>query len=338
MCILSVAFSVNLYLACCYLFVGELRNLKNYPIFLVNLMDVLVTGPGFFLLFFCENFVRHEAGVYFYKYLGGSYFLRWLHELKFSISPQIWQFAHKLPWFIFGCLPEMLTQRLNEYSGGICAILLAYERYILVCKPFDKDKILSDQKRKRYYILATFGILIMTVGEGIVRYLTYDFDCYTGFTFFKGHKFEEWSRIISGTVTAILFSLIPALFCIYYYYHASSALFGRNKKNGRNLNLIVCFSAICVIWLVTLSVRYSVVLYQTLVNIYAHGLHKYKYPIIRNNHIKYLLFNMSGFSSVFNPFLILLAQTDHREPFLKFLRRFKSGAKLNPTEKWIRSC
>ena len=227
----------------------------------------------------------------------------------------------------------MLTQRLNEYSSGICAILLAYERYILVCKPFEKDKILSDQKRKKYYILATFGILVMTVGEGIVRYLTYDFHCYTGFTFFKGHKFEELSRIISGTVTAVLFSLIPALFCLYYYYHASSALFGRDKKIGRNLNLIACFSAICVIWLLSLLLRYSVVLYQLLVSSYALKLHQYKYPILNNKNIKYLLFNISAVSSVCNPFLILLAQTDHREPFLKFLRRFRSGAKQNPTEK-----
>ena len=294
-------------------------------------MDLFVTGPGFFLLFFCETFVRYDSLID-QRYIGPNYFLRWLHELRSSVIPQIHLFVHNSSWFIFNCLSEILTQRLNEYSGGICAVILAYERYVMVCNPLDKDSKLTDARRKLVYFLATFGILVTTVGEGIVRYLTYDFRCYSGFTFFKGDHFEHESRIISGTVTAVLFSLLPALFCLYYYFNASKALFGRDRKIGRNINLIVCFSAICIIWLLTLAMRYLAVLYQLIVLNYALRLEQYKYPILKNENIKYLLFNLSGISSAFNPFLILLAQTDHRKPFFKLWKRVRQFVRKSESE------
>ena len=144
-----------------------------------------------------------------------------------------------------------------------------------------------------------------------------DFECSLGFNLFKNDDTTTLSRIVSSTATSILFSLIPAVLCVYYYYQSVQVLFSCKKKVGRNLNLIFCFATICVIWWLIYLARYAFVGYSLVVSLKAPLRKVYQYPVARNLYMDFILSNFSSFSSLFNPFLILLAQTDYRKPFLK---------------------
>ena len=150
-----------------------------------------------------------------------------------------------------------------------------------------------------------------------------DFECSLGFSFFIESHATVLSRFRSSTVTLALFSVLPAVLCVVYYYRSVNVLFKRKKKLGRNLNLIICFSTICIIWWFTFLVRYAFFVYSLVVSLTAPLRKVYQYPVIRNLYLDFILNNFSSFSSIINPIMFLLAQTDYREPFLKGLEKFR---------------
>ena len=317
--VIAAALCVNLYLVASFLFDSDLRELKNYPIFFVSLTDFLVTGPGFASLVCSQHFIQPHFG-----FLDGFNNVSWLNDIRSIVRPFISRhIVANFSWFWYICVPELLTQRLNEYSNGPCAVLLAYQRYIMVCKPHEKDFILTKKFRQRSCFALTFIILTMMTIDGFIRYLTYDFNCSAGFKIHLATFSVNKTRLISSTISTALFSIIPAIFCICCYYKTASILFKRKKKVGRNLNLIMCFAMICGIWLFTLFVRYGFYLYTFFIKEYTLPRKLHQYPIARNMQLKFLLNNFSGFSSVCNPFLILLGQRDYREPFFKLINQMK---------------
>ena len=156
-----------------------------------------------------------------------------------------------------------------------------------------------------------------SIEDGCIRYFSYDFECSLGFTFFINSRHTVLSRFISSTVTSTMFIIIPAGLCVYYYYQSVSVLYTRKKKVGRNLNLIFCFATVCIIWWFTFFVRYALAIYSMLFYLNVPIRKEYQYPVLRNLYTQFFLNNFSSFSSLFNPFLVLLAQTDYRQPFLK---------------------
>ena len=155
------------------------------------------------------------------------------------------------------------------------------------------------------------------IPDGSMRYVSYDFECSLGFTFHTNDHNLDRSRFISSTLTSTLFSIIPAVFCIYYYYQSVSVLLTRKKKVGRNLNLIFCFATICFIWCITFFLRYAFFLYLFVFSLKVPLRREYQYPLLRSLYMRFILNNSSSISSVLNPFLFILAQTDYRKPFLK---------------------
>ena len=326
----SASFWINLYLVCCFLFNADIRCVKNYPIFLINLIDLLVTGPGFFSLVFSHQFIRNFKSLDDLDYMDQHFILTLSSKLRDLVRPYARSLiVEKISWFWYICFPELVTQRLNEYSSCICALVLAYERYILICKPLEKDVILTYKRRFLTNLAVTSLILALITGDGSLRYLNYDHSCSHGFVFVGNREFELQSRLISSILTAVLFSLAPAVVCMFYYYQAAKILVNRKKKVGRNLNLIICFSGVCFIWVLTFLAKNGFFVYNFLLTAYVPLRKFYKYPLVRNYTLRFLFSNFSGFSSVVNPYLILLGQTDYRKPFLKrkqkILKKFGHG-------------
>ena len=317
------SFCVNLYLVCCFLFNSDFRELKNYPIFLVNLIDLIVTGPGFFSLLFSQQFIRISD---YGNISRQGHLVTWANTIRDTVRP----FAHGLfvrnfSWFWYICIPDLLTQRLNMYSNCLCALTLAYERYVLTCKPYDKDIILTDKRRYRTYIALTAVIVTMLAVDGFIRYITYDFECALGFS--SGESFNSkmtFSRLLSEAVVCTIFGLLPAVLCGFYYYQSVTVLFSRKKKIGRNLNLIFCFAMVCLIWWISFLIRCTFIIYMSILASRELPRDLYRYPVIRNMYMIFLYYNFSAFSSVFNPFLMLLAQTDYRKPFLDKIKQIRN--------------
>ena len=148
-------------MVCCFLFNSDIRELKNYPIFLVNLIDLVVTGPGFFSLFFSQQFIQLKSS---FNSSEQDYLVTWWNGIRDLIRPYAYKlFVQNFSWFWYICLPELLTQRLNEYSNCLCALVLAYERYIMICKPHEKDLILTDKRRYLTYVVLTTVIVAMMI-------------------------------------------------------------------------------------------------------------------------------------------------------------------------------
>ena len=83
-------------------------------------------------------------------------------------------------FFWIGCVPDLLAARVNMYGAGLCALTLAYERFILVCRPTEKDIRLSSRKRVRWYVTVTFVIFGSILADGFYRYWFGDWQCTKG--------------------------------------------------------------------------------------------------------------------------------------------------------------
>ena len=67
------------------------------------------------------------------------------------------------------CFPSLMYSKLNRYGSGLCAFLLAYERFILVCRPTRKEADLNTSKRRKNYLIVTGVILITTTGNLLTK-------------------------------------------------------------------------------------------------------------------------------------------------------------------------
>ena len=120
--------AINLYFVCCCIFSSDIRQLQNYPIFFLTLLDCIITGPGALSFLISEETdmsVLYNEG---YRASASSFFggysaLR--KFLKYNVGPVL---RNKVSPFLYKCLPSMFMVQLNHYSTGPCNFVLAYER------------------------------------------------------------------------------------------------------------------------------------------------------------------------------------------------------------------
>ena len=67
-------------------------------------------------------------------------------------------------WFWVSCFPGILYGRLSIYGVGLCHLLASYERYILICRPTEKDTVLSNRNRVKMYAIVTTTIAASCLG------------------------------------------------------------------------------------------------------------------------------------------------------------------------------
>ena len=67
-------------------------------------------------------------------------------------------------WFWVSCFPGLLYCRLSVYGVGLCHLLASYERYILICRPTEKDTVLSNRNRVKMYAIVTITIAASCLG------------------------------------------------------------------------------------------------------------------------------------------------------------------------------
>ena len=166
---------LNLYLTCCFLTSSDLRELKNYPIFLLSLTDFIVTGPGYIWKYISEQFIVYHPSNVSPFFSHGPEFLNNLRTNLQSILQR--PITENIDPFWFSCLPNLAMIRMNEYAYGICSLLIAYERYVCVCKVAEKSALLSTQKRKKIYFISTLIILCTTISDGIHSYIKHKWYC-----------------------------------------------------------------------------------------------------------------------------------------------------------------
>ena len=273
-----ISLVLNAYLTGCFLFSSELRELQNYPIFLLTTIDFIVTSLGYLGKFVSRNFIIfHPSNV---SPLFASDGFNFFNKIRYSLQQifQQWTTENMHP-FWFGCLPSLAMIRINEYGFGLCSLLLAYERYVLICKPTEKTILLSSERRKKLYTVTPLTSLFLSA----------------------------------------VYSFVPAVLCILMYWDIGLVLLNRDKKIGRNLNLVLCFASICCVWLLCLFARSAWIIYLWILYTTVHpNLKKIRYPLMTNPDKRDLIYQCSAISLLLDPFLVLLCQNDRLSiPFQK---------------------
>ena len=218
-----VSLALNVYLVGCFVFSPDIRELKNYPIFLLTVIDLVVTGPGFCGRFVSEQFIRYHSsnkdqhGRTIFTSQGFGFYNNLRSVLQGTLQPAI---LGKVDPFWFSCLPDLLLVRLNEYGNGPCALILAYERFVLVCKPLKKSTLLSSFRRKLMYTFATAVIMISFLTDAICRYVFGSWYC-------AMFRFNDNTKITYGMplLTGFIYSLVPAVLCIGCYFSGIFSVF-----------------------------------------------------------------------------------------------------------------
>ena len=171
----TISTMLNLYLTCCFLMSPDLRELKNYPIFLLSLTDFIVTGPGYSWKYISKQFIVYHPSNFSPFFSHGPEFLNNLRTNLQSILQR--PITENIDPFWFSCLPNLAMIRMNEYAYGICSLLLAYERYVCVCKATEKSTLHSSQRRKKIYVFATMIIVCTTIADAIHSYIKQKWNC-----------------------------------------------------------------------------------------------------------------------------------------------------------------
>ena len=315
----SIATNLNFYLVCSYIFSFDVRDAVTYPIFLLTMIDFLTTGPGYIFCYLAHEFILYHPSNFPEAYIshGIASYEKLRHKVQLLIQQPIVQNIHP---FWFGCVPHLFITRLNEYGNGLCALLIAYERYILICKPTKKSTLLSKRRQRFRYVLVTATILLLFGAESFYHYFYRHFTCYYLIQSLENAHFGHLLNIMSN----LGFSLLPALICCHCYFCIAKVLICRRKKIGRNLNLILCFATTCAVWVVSLIVKIFPLIYylvRSLATTDPSMMHDF--PLQLNMENLQMVTLLSGLTSLFDPVLIIVSQKDYRKPFYNFWKMIR---------------
>ena len=314
----SMATALNFYLVSSLISSTELRDAVNYPVFLLTVIDFLTTGPGYILCYLAREFILYHPSNFPENYIshGIQLYEKIRRQIQLLIQQLIVQNIHP---FWFGCLPHLFIIRVNEVGFGLCSILIAYERYNLLCKPTEKSTLLSKRRRQTSYVLITLTIISVSVAESVYHYIYRHYEC---LFLVRGFANAKVGHLLN--LSSILVFSLPASLCCYCYFKVAKVLFSRKKKIGRNLNLIFCFIAICVVWILSIMFKLFPVVYYTFSTLYTKEstkMHEFPLQFIIE-HLS-MLSLLGGITSLFDPILILVSQRDYRKPFTNFQKNLR---------------
>ena len=145
------------------------------------------------------------------------------------------------------CFCSRLGYLLPAYSTAFSMILLAYQRYVLVTKPFDAKLILT----KKYYkvtgilsFVTTIALSLISATVTIVRRHIdkTEISVYCSAAFFGNHR-------IRAIIEELVLFVIPAIVCICFYIPTGLKMWKLQTQTKRNRQLTILFSVSCALWI-----------------------------------------------------------------------------------------
>ena len=183
----------------------ELRKITMYPIALLSSIDFITNLYAIPMIQFEIHLGRYDLHVndnnFPYKqFVNAIYESR---DLFFDLFDKPYKLMLTLGYlfgnhlFILSCVPWFILHRLTEYFYGPILSLVAVERYIMTCRPFDAKRLLTDPNRKRVLVILTVSLLTISLVDCVVRYKLGQFYwfCTTGYA----------SNNYLGVVTSVIF-------------------------------------------------------------------------------------------------------------------------------------
>ncbi len=226
----------------------------------------------------------------------------------------------KYNWSYFTmCLPVLMYHRVNECVTGMCTLVLAAERYIVFCQPQNIERFLSKTNRKVIYTIMTIVILCVTCFEATLQMFNFYFfwhsDCmYGALPGFYG-------QLLSTVLSAILFYVIPAIASVTMYALIIKNLLQIQTQRSRNMIVTFALACSCLLWAILWGLKYVFQLVQFITWQFFDYEWFYENPtaalIVSNQTAKFF----PVFSSVTNPFVLLIVCKVFREPAVDLVRK-----------------
>ena len=155
------------------------------------------------------------------------------------------------------CVNEFIIDIANDYSTAPCLILMAVERYVMVCHSSIAKRVLTKRNRRIICIGLTVSVMILILCASIPTFVTnYDpEDCDKSFyaDFITRYIFDGF----------ILFAT-PAIICLVLYTLVGIRLWKVRQNASRNRNLTIAFLTTTMLWILLWSPRFSIVVYEAL--------------------------------------------------------------------------
>ena len=217
--------------------------------------------------------------------------------------------------FILSCVPWFILHRVNEYFYGSILSFVAIERYILICRPFDAKRLLTDTNRKRVLMILTGLLMMLTFVDLFLRYKfgQYYWSCVIGFT----------SKNYFGSITFAIFFVVPFFLVSFLNLNIIRALLNQKQEKERNLNLTVLFLTSSLVWGISCLIKYFL---QHVVIANSTDYHRTQlvftfWPYLDVQSVQNIgnaLLLAPTINSFLNPIIILTVNRNVRRPIAKF--------------------
>ena len=123
-----------------------------------------------------------------------------------------------------------------------------------------------------------------------------------------------WIVFAVNQAFMIVYSVVPAIISLYYYWQISTALFSRKKKVGRNLNLITAFGFSSAVWIFTLIVRAIYSFYSISVFMLVPFSSQFKHVSLTAKFQNRILSSLPVLTSILSPAILIIVLQNYRKP------------------------
>ena len=241
---------------------------------------------------------------------------------------------YKVPIMFWTCYSSFFLTRIPETFTGLCTLVLALDRFVLIVLPLRSAQLLTRTNRIVVYTLLTVPALALNLFEAAKRSqeaMTHEVknDICLLFPDIELLSFTNISH-----ATALLFYFTPGLLSLLLYSVVSYVLLNKPTNAGRNKVLTIALMFSCIFWLLSWGVAYwlrfrsqgpSGLLFDLMKCVV--GVHEEDYYEV-NDEVA-LLISLSTpfiqvFSSLMNALCLLVICKMFWEPFLIPLRSIKN--------------
>ena len=220
----------------------ELRSIKFYPVGLQAFFDILI---GY-------NVFDHSLGMLLMRYSINEE-NEWVNRYDGKVANFLRSFQYKKADFLYEHVYRaneilgFIYTDVNLITTGYCVLVIAIERYIMVCHPFRAKQIITKTSRVITCIILTLFLLGYVIRSFYCSYILnmwssswyhkMDFAC------FDEYRSEELFE-------SLFFFVAPAILTTILYTFVAVRLRKTRANRDRTRDITIAFLTSCVLWII----------------------------------------------------------------------------------------
>ena len=301
----------------------ELRSIKYYPVGLQAFCDILIGYRVFdySLYVLLIRYSINEENEWKYTYNGKVAEL--MRSFQYKKEEFLYEHAYTASEFL-----SFVYSDLNLITTGYCVLVIAIERYIMVCHPFRAKQIITKTSRIISCVFLTIFLLGYVIRSfycsNILKmwssswYYKLDFAC------IDEYKSEELFE-------SLFFFVAPAILTTILYTFVAVRLRKTRANRDRTRDITIAFLTSCVLWIILWFPEEA----SRLIDAFCHSDDKEcQTDYNRPETVAYVIlqsFNSEMFFlySMINPVVLVFVCRDFQKPVKKLFQRMRQCRKPN---------